>query len=394
MDRRAFLAASVGAASALGGCVAGRVGPAGNDGGSPPDGSPGVSPEDLPVSDLELTVGTSRDVIPAIVAPAFGPDWSGIELEARTGNGRRTIRPRLVADDLVVGLERDGAARAYPLRILNWHEAVNDTVGGPLLVSYCPLCRSAIVARRVVRGTATTFGVSGLLYRGNLVLYDRLTESLWSQVAATAIQGPETGERLPLVPSTLTTWGTWRSSHPGTSVLLPPPLSGTVGEDVGTRDYTVDPYAGYETSGRTGPLSGAGSGEENAGDYRELTGHHPKTIVLGIEHGGVARAYPLDAVRRAGVVNDRVGGLPIVVAPVDGSLAGYVRRVGADPLVFSPAGPDHLRAGGSRWRRRDGVAVDGPHEGARLVPATGVSPLFWFAWHSLNPGTTVYGDDG
>lgn len=394
MDRRGFLAATVGAAGALAGCATGRVARSTDGEASGTGGSPGLSPDRLPVSELELTVGASRDAIPAIVDPAFGPDWSGIELDPRTAAGSGPIRPRLAEEDPVVGVARDGTARAYPLRLLDWHEVVNDSFGGPLLVTYCPLCRSAVVAARTVRGTPTTFGVSGLLFRGNLVLYDRLTGSLWSQVAATAIRGPATGARLAVEPSTLTTWGAWRGDHPDTSVLLPPPLSGTIGDRAGTRDYTVDPYAGYGSSGRTGPLSGAGSAAENAGDYEALTGHHPKTLVLGIEHDGAARAYPLGAVRRAGVVNDSVGGLPVVVTAVDGSLAGYERRVDGTVVVFSKAGPAHLRAAGSRWRRRDGVAVDGPHEGSRLAPATGVSPLFWFAWHSLNPETTVYGDGG
>ncbi|MEF8842225.1 MAG: DUF3179 domain-containing protein [Haloarculaceae archaeon] len=411
MKRRGFLAATVGTASVLAGCVIGRLDEPTDAGQPEPDGSPAFAPDQLPVTDVELEVGAPRDAIPAIVDPAFGPDWSGIELDVRTASGSKTIRPRLADADLVVGLERDGEARAYPLRILDWHEVVNETFDGPLLVTYCPLCRSAVVAERTVHGSAarfggsgraapgaaedgvvTSFGVSGLLYRGNLVLYDDLTGSLWSQIVATAIQGPETGARLAIEPSTLTTWGRWREIHDGTSVLLPPPLSRTVSADAGTRDYTVDPYDSYRASGATRPFGSYGSAEENANDYLELTGHHPKTLVLGVEHDGVARAYPLDAVRRAGVVNDRVDGLPVVVTAVDDSLAGYDRRVDGTALEFSPAGPAHLRADGSRWRRHDGTAVDGPHEGARLAPATGTSPLFWFAWRSLNPETTVYGD--
>jgi hypothetical protein len=395
MERRGFLAATVGTASVLAGCVVGRLDEP-TDGEQPPDssGSPVLSPDELPVSDIELEVGAPRDAIPAIVDPAFGPDWSGIELDVRTATGSKTIRPRLADTDLVVGVDRGGEARAYPLRILDWHEVVNESFDGPLLVTYCPLCRSALVAGRTVRGSATTFGVSGLLYRGNLVLYDDRTGSLWSQIAATAIRGPETGTRLAVEPSTLTTWGRWRETHDGTSVLLPPPWSGTVGGREETRDYTVDPYDSYETSGATRPFGSLNAAEENANDYRALTGHHPKTLVLGIEHDGLARAYPLDAVQRAGVVNDSVGDLPVVVAPVDEGqgLAGYDRRIDGTAHEFSPAGPAHLRADGSRWRRHDGTAVDGPHRGSRLAPATATSPLFWFAWQSLNPETTVYGD--
>jgi hypothetical protein len=261
--------------------VAGRVENPADSGDPVPAGAPGLSPDRLPVDDAELTVGAARDAIPAIVDPAFGSDWSGLELDAQTLNGRKTIRPRLTGADLVVGVERDGKARAYPLRLLNWHEVVNDAFGGPLLVTYCPLCRSAVIADRSVRGTTTTFGVSGLLFHDNLVLYDQLTESRWAQVAATAIQGPETGTRLTLRPSTLTSWDRWREGHGDTSVLLPPPLSGTVGDGDRTRNYTVDPYGKYGESGRTGPFRGAVSDEENANDYRTPPCSIPRTSVLG-----------------------------------------------------------------------------------------------------------------
>jgi hypothetical protein len=129
----------------------------------------------------------------------------------------------------VLGVEHDDRARAHPLRVLNHHEVVNDEFAGPLAVTYCVLCGSGVVFERRVTGEPTTFGVSGRLWRSDLVMYDGLTDSLWSQLAATAIRGPRTGDRLTLVPSSLTTWGKWRSAHPETRVLLPPPHSGTVG---------------------------------------------------------------------------------------------------------------------------------------------------------------------
>ncbi|MFB6177957.1 MAG: DUF3179 domain-containing (seleno)protein, partial [Halobaculum sp.] len=160
----------------------------------------------------------------AIDAPAFADGWSGFDLaeEYRTATDDSG---ELVADHTVVGIEADGAARAYPLEVLTSHEIVNDEFGGPLLVTYCPICRSGMVAERVVDGRATTFAVSGQLWQpegirvaaaeetnrtfgaersggesvavrasGNLVMYDLATGSYWSQILAQAICGPATGD--------------------------------------------------------------------------------------------------------------------------------------------------------------------------------------------------------
>jgi hypothetical protein len=296
---------------------------------------------------------------------------------------------------------QDGRARAYPLSILGWHEVVNDRLGGPLLVTYCPLCGSGVVADRRIGsgpgdGIVTSFGVSGLLWRGNLVLYDRATGSLWSQLLGRAVRGPRTGERLRLLPSRLTTWGEWREGHPDTEVLLPPPRSDTVRGPDATFDYTIDPYLSYDTS------SAVGAGNTAFEDDRL----HPKAPVVGVaseppaltERGespakwnGEARAYPLTVVEPLRVLNDTVGGRPVVVAVTpDRSLVAYDRRVDDRTLRFLPVGRGYARAGGSRWRLATGRAVDGPHEGQRLSPATERSSMFWFAWVKLHPDTDLY----
>lgn len=336
---------------------------------------------DLPVPAGELRVALPKDRIPAIVEPEFASDWSGLEAPADAE------RPLLPDDAPVIGVTRSGSARAYPLRILDWHEVVNDAFGGPLLVTYCVLCGSGVVAERLAGGAETVFGVSGRLWREDLVLYDERTDSLWSQLLATAIRGPLTGERLSLVPSSLTTWGEWRRTHPDTRVLLPPPRSNTVRGPEATFDY-FDPKYSY-------------------GDQRQIVGYDSegeladRTLVLGVEHGGVARAYPFGAVREAGVVNDRVGGLPVVVTVTPGnSMAAYRRRVQGDVLRFEPvdadAGADdtddrYMRAGDSRWERATGRATDGPYAGVRLDRATDQPPMFWVGWSNFHPDTDVYG---
>lgn len=187
----------------------------------------------------------------AIDEPAFAENWSGIEVP----DAYVTDEP-LADDTVVIGLTQGTSARAYPLPVLWHHEIVNDSFGDPLIVTYCSLCRSGMVAKRVIDGTATKFGVSGQLWvppeletriaeadgevfaverkdatpgsvrnSGNLVMYDQLTGSFWSQMLAEGICGTYAGHELEIQPSTATTWDEWRTSHPQTDVLLPPPDS-------------------------------------------------------------------------------------------------------------------------------------------------------------------------
>lgn len=338
----------------------------------------------VPVPRSELQRGAAKDAIAAIVDPVFGADWSGISMEVNTNVGTYTSKPRLSDDDPVIGVARAGEARAYPLRLLNWHEVVNDEFAGPLLVTYCPLCGSAMTAVRRAGGAETTFGVSGLLYRNDLVMYDRASDSLWSQIAATAIRGELTGETMELVPSTLTTWGEWQETYPDTVVLRPPPDSGTIG-GAGPANYDQYPYGGYRTDSRVGLGGSADSGDDRL---------HPKTTVVGVERGDTAVAYPLPVVQDAGVVNDTVGDLPVVVAATaDGTLVAYVRRVDGEAVTFERVDETHLRAAGSRWQVTTGRAVDGPHEGTALDPANDASPMFSFAWRDFHADTAVYGVD-
>jgi len=330
-----------------------------------------VAGTELPVPLSEMRHPLPRDYIPAIVEPAFATDWNGLDAGERD--------PSLPDDAPVLGVEREGRARAYPLRILNHHEVVNDSLAGPIAVTYCVLCGSGVVFERTVAGEPTRFGVSGKLWRSDLVMYDGLTDSLWSQLAATAIRGLRTGDRLAILPSTLTTWAEWQRSHPGTRVLLPPPRSGTIGEYDRQFDYFTPKY-GY---GDESQLVGRDSYD---GDL------HPKTLVIGVASDGTARAYPFGAVTGEGVINDRVGDLPVVVAAApDGTLVAYDRRIDGRTLRFVGDSDRHLAADGSRWERTTGRAVDGPHAGRRLRQASDHPPMFWTGWSKFNPGTEVYG---
>ncbi|MBI1390618.1 MAG: DUF3179 domain-containing protein [bacterium] len=173
--------------------------------------------------------GPPKDGIPALTAPKVVP-VAGAKYPEATG--------------LVVGVTIDGEARAYPIGILDWHEAINDTLGGvPIVVTHCPLCRSSLVFRRDVGGHVREFGISGLLYQSNVLLYDRQTdpkeESLWSQALMKAVCGPAAQESLELevVDSTLTTFADWKQLHPDSTVL-----SLETGHD---RPYRQQAYSSY-----------------------------------------------------------------------------------------------------------------------------------------------------
>lgn len=150
----------------------------------------------------------------------------------------------LVPSDRVIGVEISGEARAYPLRLLVWHEVVNDTVAGKLIaVTYSPLCDSSVVFDRKVGDETLTFGVSGLLFNSNLLMYDRRPdgrgESLWCQLQFRAVAGPAAavGRELEIVQAEGVHWGDWRQRHPQTRVLAPDPSK--------SREYKREPYASY-----------------------------------------------------------------------------------------------------------------------------------------------------
>jgi len=195
--------------------------------------------------DLETTViprdeivagGMWRDKTPPLTDPAV---WT---LEKHEQTKSRRGKTMLLSGDRVIGVTIGGEARAYPLAILNWHEVANDTLGGKkIAVSYHPLCDSVVVFDRDVDAETIEFGISGLLWQSNQLLYDRReevgTESLWSQLQGRAVAGPMAGKTLRTVPFELVRWQDWKARHPETTILAPrPELS---------RDYKRRPYAPY-----------------------------------------------------------------------------------------------------------------------------------------------------
>lgn len=174
--------------------------------------------------DLLLSGGPPKDGIPSIDEPKF------VSAEETSFED----------SELVIGVHINGEARAYPYGILNWHEIVNDKIGNtPVSVTLCPLCDTNPVFIRRVNGQETTFGVSGKLFQSCLVMYDRLTDSLWSQPWGLGVVGENVNNSLERVPSQKTTLGQWKKLHPETKVLS---------EDTGfRRNYFRYPYGTFYT---------------------------------------------------------------------------------------------------------------------------------------------------
>jgi hypothetical protein len=221
--------------------------------------------------------GPGKDGIPAIDRPRFVP-------------AAKASRVFLGDSDRVIALVVNGKKKAYPIKILNWHEIVNDIIGGRhVVVTFCPLCGTGMVFDANAADRRLNFGVSGLLYQSDVLLYDRETESLWSQIKQEAVTGKLTGTRLHLLPSTQTTWGAWKKKHPDTFVL-----STNTGY---SRDYNRDPYEDYYTS-RSVMFS----------VDKQNPRYHPKEQVIGVELDGLAKAYPFSELERAKVpLKDRIG---------------------------------------------------------------------------------------
>jgi hypothetical protein len=176
--------------------------------------------------------GPPRDGIPAIDRPQFKPIAAIADLAAQ---------------DPVIALVVDGTARAYPLRILTWHEIVNDVVSGrPVAVTYCPLCNAALVFDRRLDSTVLDFGTTGKLRNSDLVMYDRQTDSWWQQFSGESIAGAHAGRRLKLVASRVMAFATFKAAYPHGEVLVP--------ENAAMRQYGANPYVGYDTRDAPYPL--------------------------------------------------------------------------------------------------------------------------------------------
>jgi len=275
----------------------------------------------IPVADIRAG-GPPRDGIPSIDHPRFVP----------------AARVNYLADnDMVMSLTHQGETRAFPLRILLWHEIVNDRIGDLAInVNYCPLCGSAMVFDRTIDGRTLEFGVSGLLYQSDVLMYDRQTESLWSQLEMAAVSGPQAGRKLHLLTAQHLTWNAWKKEHPDGLVL-----STDTGHE---RDYSRLPYGDYEKSPRL---------------MFPVKAQRPdlptKTRVTGVVINGVARAYPHDQLPDGQIVEDTVGGMAVRLSFDRASRHFVITDSEGTPFPYTPA--------------------------------------YWFAWQAFHPDTTVWSSE-
>jgi hypothetical protein len=272
--------------------------------------------------DFIFAGGPPRDGIPALNKPVF--------LSASKAD-------YLDNEDRVLGVAIGGAARAYPVRILNWHEVVNDQFEGrDIVVTYCPLCGTGVAFDANIDGERLEFGVSGLLYNSDVLLYDRITESLWSQLLTRAISGSFQGRKLTMIPLVHTSWQDWQQRFQKTPVL-----SLKTGY---RRDYSRNPYAGYASSFDT---------YFDVEHYAPAQ-YHPKEWVMGVEVDGVFKAYPFSELEEAGKKEfaDTVNGKTLVI----------------------------------NWDSINRSANVVTEEGEQMASIS----AFWFAWYAFHPDTQVF----
>ena len=277
--------------------------------------------DSLVPADEILQGGPPRDGIPAIDRPQFV-----------AADAAEFIQD----EDRILGVTIGNIAKAYPIRILNWHEIVNDSIGDfYFAVTYCPLCGSGVAFDSQVGERQLTFGVSGLLYNSDVLLYDRETGSLFSQILGQAVTGELKEELLTPIPLAHTTWGDWKNRHPQTLLLS---------ADTGfNRDYNSNPYAGYEETPQTFfpvPIPPQ--------DY------HPKETVIGVNVGAAFKCYPYSELEKNGERE-------------------FTDTVNGEQLLI-------------RWdsENRAGEIANAKGE---LIP---VVRAFWFAWHAFHPDTKIF----
>lgn len=266
--------------------------------------------------------GPPKDGIPSIDQPKFiAADEAKLSAQAR-----------------ILGVKIHGVAKAYPVAIMNYHEIVNDEFKGqPVVITYCPLCGSGVAFDAQVAGKARTFGVSGLLYNSDVLLYDRQSETLWSQIKMEGIAGPLAGEELTMVPTSNTTWHDWKKRHPGSLVLS---------QDTGyRRNYARNPYPGYNEA------KDLYFEVEN-----ESSQYHPKETIIGLEINGKFKAYPFSELAKA----DK----------------RKIKDSFQDQVLF--------------------IEYDKKNQSARIENEKGEElpalTTFWFAWYAFHPDTKVYQD--
>jgi len=324
------------------------------DGGPGPDGIPSlVNPTLVTIQDA------NAGYMDAYAQSAQGTPWA----------------PSARVVSLLVG----GEAIAVPHNVLWWHEIANIELDRNLAVSYCPLTGSAIVFDASAAGTRR-FGVSGLLYQNNLIMFDEESGTLWPQMCRRAASGEKRGTALQVIPAVEMDWEAWKALHPDGRVL-----SSETGYN---RDYTSYPYGDYEVSDRL--LFPMPDGIDDR--------LHEKERVLGIPSGEGGVAVPLSRLELLGskaVVELTVDPWNVTVFWDGAGRAAAAYQNSSDSSSTAATfrvENDHFvdEATGSTWTV-EGLAIDGPRQGERLDAVPGTFVAFWFAWAAFQPETLIWG---
>lgn len=274
----------------------------------------------VPLNEI-LSGGPPKDGIPAIDDPKFTSVEEAQEF--------------LNEDGLGVSVSFDGIDRFYPFQILVWHEIVNDRVGTqPALITYCPLCGSGIVFNPIVNGEVTEFGTSGKLWQSNLVMYDRQTDSYWSQILGAAIVGEMTGTELELLPYQNMRWSDWKNAFPNGEVLS---------RDTGhSRNYNDGPYGDYaDNENIIFPVA------------KEDDRYHPKAPLFGIRDGETTKAYLIEDLQNLAKFTD--------------SFAGQNLEISFDKDTQT-------------------IEIQNIDSGEAIIPFYS----FWFSWVAAHPNSEVF----
>ncbi|MFN2395071.1 MAG: DUF3179 domain-containing protein [Bacteroidales bacterium] len=328
--------------------------------------NPGSSEWSIPQDEI-FDGGPGKDGIPSIDSPQFiNADEAGF----------------LALSDRVLGYKQGDNIRAYPHSILNWHEIVNDEITGgeAIAINYCPLTGTGIAWNRTINGQTTTFGVSGLLYNSNLIAYDRVTDSNWSQMLLECVNGELRGEETETYQLLETTWETWKEMYPNTLVLS---------RETGfSRDYDRYPYGNYQTDH-----------DRLLFPVNPLDERLPaKERVHGIIEGGTAKVYRFDSFPgHLTVHSDVFRNQQIVLAGSQDRqfIVSFSRKTQDETILNFEAAAEESHPSyiltdneGNIWDI-SGQAVSGPREGEILTPTTSYLG-FWFAWGAFYPGADIY----
>jgi len=307
--------------------------------------------------------------------------WGGVLYDGIAAlDNPKMIKPQdadyLLDSDLVFGVEINGDARAYPLRIMGWHEMANDVVGGvPVALAYCTLCGSGILYDTLLDGAKTpvVFGSSGLLYRSNKLMFDRRTNSLWNQFSGEPVVGhlANSGLKLKVRPVAITTWESWREQHPHTAVLsLETGYSRNYDSGVAYRDYFSSPELMF-------PAALPNETQVSRKDY-----------IFGLRTLAASKAWPLQVFEEKAVLNDQVGALSVVLIgdAATRTVRAYQREA---EEAFSQSVTGEIFTDTGAWNVNENflVSADGRHKRARLPGHI----AYWFAWDNfLGPKSELY----